>query len=615
MHPIGAHRLLGDGRSTALVTPDGIVDWWCAPRMDSPPLLWSLLDPKGAEAAWIGGSMVADMGPTAGPATYGTLRIDGRRIRRWDGLVTIAGGSCLVRMLQAEAGEVTATHRISVGGFDQAWGHAADGAFDLPGLSVQLTNHGYSEAGDAEITTSLHVSAHRWTGLVVAVGANRPVGVEEAIHELEEAMARREHRFSNARLPKHHPERAREALAVLDTCTYEPTGAVVASVTTSLPEAPGCDRQFDYRYSWLRDAALATSVASLLGDAVAARRHLRFLHTLAGNDGRLDRPVVTVVGGNVPEEREVPGIAGWEESLPVRVGNGAAAQVQYDAWGIVAEAVSVQLQTGGRLDDQTWGLVCSLADRVVAEDVAPSHGIWELRRAADLVSGEIGRWLVLDRAIWISRGWRPTSRRRHWIRERRRIRDRILGAIDADGGLPQVFGGPPRADASALLVVLFGLLSPSDVRASRLVHATVAALDAGPFLYRYPPGDDDGFGGFEGTFLPVAWWAAACFAVLGDVEESRRRVDELCLRLPPLLSEEVAAVDGRPLGNVPLVWSHMELARTLYLLDAAEIRSRFGAPGLWTWRLTRFLSMRRQSNRSRRRAAAQDNSTPEQGAT
>lgn len=598
---ISAHRLLGDGQSLALVTPDGVVDWWCAPRLDAPPLLWSLLDPHGSESAWIGGLMVEDTGPTAGPVCEGILRTDDGRLRRRDGMVTIDGASCLVRLVRAERGEFEIAHRLSVGGFDGARREPdEDGFATIDTVDIGVVADGSSVRSGFELRTTFTLRPDRWTGLVVSVNAPRPIGVEEATAELDAAEQRASKRLVRSYLPKHHPDRALDALTVLETCTFGATGAVVAAATTSLPEAPGHDRQFDYRYSWLRDAALATSVASLLGHGDSACQHLAFVRSIAGPDGRLDDPVVTVDGGRVPDEREVAGVAGWEGSLPVRVGNGAAGQVQYDAWGIVTEAVSVHLQTGGRLDDDTWNLVRALADRVTSEAVAPSHGIWELREAADLVSGEIGRWLVLDRAIWIARGWRPTAHRRHWKRARRKIRARVLDAIDDDGGLPQVFGGPSRADASSLMVVLFGMLAPDDPRARRLVEATVRALEAGPFLYRYPPGGDDGFEGREATFLPMAWWAAACFAVVGRVDEARRRVDELCARLPPLLSEEVAADDGRSLGNVPLVWSHMELARTLYILDAAEIRQRFHAPGLWLWRVMRYASLRRQTNHERR---------------
>jgi len=222
-----------------------------------------------------------------------------------------------------------------------------------------------------------------------------------------------------------------------------------------------------------------------------------------------------------------------------------------------------------------------------------------------LLSGDIGRWLVLDRAIWIARGWRPTARRRHWKKARAATRERVLSALDEDGRLPQAYGDDRRPDASALMVPLFGLLGRRDPRARRLIAATLDDLGAGPHVYRYPPGGDDGFSGDEGTFLPMAWWAVSALAITGQVREAEARADELCAALPPLLSEQVDPVDGASLGNVPLVWSHMELARALYLLDAAGLRQRWGTAGLGLWRIARYVSLRwgRGARTERRRAA------------
>jgi len=508
-----------------------------------------------------------------------------------DGLVDIAGTACLVRLVRSEGGVIRLHHQLAVGGFARPWGGAGPGGFQLDGSTVRLVTGGTSTAKGDWIDTVVLTDATRWTGLVVAAGPV-DIDVEEASARLEEAEEQAALGLRRARLPRHHPERAAHALAVLDACTYQPTGAVVASPTTSLPEAPGADRQFDYRYCWLRDAALATSVASLLGQRHAARRYLEFLGRVADSDPDLRAPVVDVRGGPVPDERTVEGVEGWARSRPVRVGNGAAGQVQYDAWGLVVEAVSVHLQTGGSLDDTTWKLVRTLADRVAAEEPKPSAGIWELRQPRLLVSGDIGRWLVLDRAIWIARGWRPLSRRAHWKRARATARERVMSAIDEDGRLPQAYGDDHRPDASALMVALFGMLSRRDPRAARLIERTLEELGAGPYLYRYEPGGDDGFSGIEGAFLPMAWWAVSALAVTGQVEAAEARADELCARLPHLISEEIDPVDGTSLGNVPLVWAHMELARALYLLDAARLRQRYGPVALAAWRLGRYASLR-----------------------
>ncbi len=153
---------------------------------------------------------------------------------------------------------------------------------------------------------------------------------------------------------------------------------------------------------------------------------------------------------------------GGAELVRSGLANAAAGQRQYDALGMLLEAVSVYLQTGGSLDDDTWEMVRTVADRVAGEDPGPSSGIWEFRDERPLVSADIGRWMVLDRAMWIARGWRPRTRRRHWKRTRDVIRRRVLDAQSADGRLPQSYGDQTGADAAALMAAVFGMLKGDD---------------------------------------------------------------------------------------------------------------------------------------------------------
>jgi len=543
------------------VRPDGEIDWWCSPDFDSPPVLWSLIDPAaGPSARWVGSRMVRASDAVAGPTARTTLALDdGARFVCWDGLLDVDGTAVLVRLVRGEDGDVEVVHEV--GGLRSTVVAPADG----------------------------------WAAVQVGTGSRVDLEADELAERMAAAEAEAQAELARARLPTAHPHRATDALAVLRACTYRPTGAVVAAVTTSLPEAPGGDRQWDYRFSWLRDASLAVSVAALLGERSAAECYLRFVRRAVDEHGVPGVPVTDVRSDGVPRERVVEDVAGWAGSRPVRIGNHAAAQVQFDSLGLVLEAISVYVQTGGSLDDDTWDTVRTVADGMAATEPGPSSGIWEFRHEERLVSADVGRWLALDRALWIARGWRPWDRRasrRRWKRERDRSRARVLAALGKDGSLPQWYGqDPPVPDASALMLPLFGMLGPSDPRADRLVDWVVSRLEAWPFLYRYPPGTDE-FHGREGAFLPVSWWAVDALAAVGRLDEAVERVDAMCARLPRLLAEEVDPTDGSGLGNVPLVWSHAEAARTMYLLDAARRRARWGRAGLWVWRLARYASLR-----------------------
>lgn len=566
---IGEHRLLGDGHATALLRPDGTVDWWCAPAPDDPPLLWRLLDPTGAAARWVGAvaDPIAGTDPVAGPALRTTVAVDGIVVELLDGLVrTSDGTAALARFARTAGAEVTLTHEVALGGFDRpqvTWG---DGSAEVVGDGMTVI--------DGDVARTSLLARAEWQGVLVVVGAGLVPTTTEVVTQLEAAEAEGHRAEAACHRPQHHPELATRALQVLDACTWSETGAVLAAPTTSLPEVPGGDRQFDYRFCWLRDSAQAVSVASLLGRTDAADDLLRFLRRL-GRRRVFEAPVFDIRGQDVPAERIVRGVAGREGSRPVRVGNEAADQVQHDVLGTLVEAICTHRSQGGRLRRGDWALVRACADRAAPPVTEPSNGIWELREASMVVSADVGRWIALDRAVRLAR-CRPIRWRRHarrWQRAADEAQATVLAAIRDDGGLPQTYDDGHH-DASALHVVIFGILSGDDPRSHRLVDATIAALADGPFLRRYDQGVDDGFSPGEGAFLPASWWAVGALAALDRYDEAKARADAMVTALHPLIAEELDVATGRALGNAPLVWAHTEAARVAILLDQAEERTR-----------------------------------------
>ena len=491
----------------------------------------------------------------------------------------------LVRLVRALDGDLDVVHELHLGGFDQRRARWDGREARVAATRIIVSGGEWLDAGpDGGRSIRLTAAAGTWAGVTIAAiaaAAAADGGLEadaEALAaELEEARRRCRASLPWRRLPRRHRERCADAIKVLEACTDASTGAPVASPTTSLPEACGGDRQFDYRYTWLRDSSLALSVAALLGATDAAGRYVRFLRDL-GPDAILGAPVRTVRGEEVPDERTIDDddVAGWEASRPVRVGNATGGQVQYDALGFVLEGLSVHLRTGGRLDARLWAIVGRLADRCCDDPEEETSGIWELRRPDRLVAADIGRWTTLDRAIRIARRRRPWVSTRRWRQHRRIVRDRILGALTDDGLLPQTYGST-TPDGSGLLLVVLGLLDRRDPRARRLVDRTAADLGVSCFLHRYPPSFDDGFGGREGAFVPVSWWQVAALARTGRLAEAEDVADGLCRALPPLMPEQWDPERAEALGNTPLLWSHMEAGRALYLLDVARRRKRWGA--------------------------------------
>lgn len=590
--PLASHRLIGQGQGAALLRPTGEIDWWCPNRFDADPLLWSLLDPDGGAAAWCDVELATWNGWPAGPTTRTVLRHGDARVETWDGLLQFGSGTVLVRLARTLDRPCTLQHRLRCGGFGGSpavrWTLGLDEAAS-GGLRV-VGRHRLGRGGD--LLTQIDVDG-RWNGLaVLADCGDERVTIDDMV-DLMDAADRDELRFlQRIQLPHDHSSRAIDALRVLRALTDSRTGAPVAAPTTSLPEAPGGTRQFDYRYTWLRDSAYACATAALLGRVEASAAYLEFIAELVERPDNGLTPLFTSRGERPPDEKVVDDVAGWAGSQPVRTGNDATRQHQLDSIATILDAIYVHLRCGGRGRGRTWALVDHLAGLLVDAPFAASSGIWEMRTPKRLVSEELARWIGLDTALHIRALLRPWVRRCGWKAARDAARVRVEAAYDSERTmLPQSFDGPFVPDASTLLACIHGFFSRRDERAHRLVLATVAALEEGSFLRRYPPTPDE-FVGIEATFLPASWWAVSALAAVGELDAARRRADDMCAQLPPLLSEEWDVEQRICLGNTPLLWSHTEAARALYNLHTARIRKRFGAPGVAAYNISRFVRIR-----------------------
>lgn len=582
--PIEAHRVLGDGSTIALVRDDAEIDWWCAPLPHDDPLLWSLLDPAGGRARF-DAAVVADDAveptapdaPIAGPVLRTVLRTGDASILVRDALLPSGGGgSTLVRVVEALDRPTTVDHLLRVGGFDRA-----TPAWDGPTIAIgplrwQLHAIGAATAGhhDDLVTTMALGPDAPPAVLLLTADPSFDVRLDNVLARVDEATERQRLRLARCATSPVLPQRQRDGLAVLHACSHARTGAVVAAPTTSLPEAIGADRQFDYRYSWLRDGSLAAAVAAVVGEGDAAGGALDFL-TALGPERLLEAPVWDVEGRPVPIEREVAGVTGYADSRPVRVGNDASHQVQYDALGFVAEAIDIVVREGGELTPERWELARAVAERAAHGGQRPTSGIWEMRDPQPFVDADIGRWMALDHAIRLGDGHLlevPAA----WRSARHAAGARVRSAVTADGLLPQVHPGagdrPPRPDAAGLLAITCGLFEPDDPLAGRIIDTCIERLGTGPFLHRYPPDATDGFHGVEGAFIPASFWLVTALATVGRIDEATDRLRALDAALPRLLPEEWDVAGARALGNIPLVWSHTEVIRALYAIETATAR-------------------------------------------
>jgi GH15 family glucan-1,4-alpha-glucosidase len=362
---------------------------------------------------------------------------------------------------------------------------------------------------------------------------------------------------------------------VLQALTYQPTGAIVAAPTTSLPESVGAGRNWDYRYTWVRDASL--TLEALWVAACPDEAHRFFAWMAAAAAARVhetDLQIMFGVGGEHDlTERELPHLAGWRGSRPVRVGNGAWNQRQLDVYGELLSAARRLRHYLGSLDQATRDFLVEVADTAAARWEETDQGIWEVRgEPRHFLYSKLMCWVALDCAIELAGDLGAGDHVAAWERTRQRIREAIeaRGWSESAGAFTQSFGSD-ELDASALMLPIAGFLPGDDPRVRSTIDAVDAGLtDARGLVYRYR--SHDGLEGEEGSFLICTFWLAQALAGAGEVERARRTFERAIAYANDvgLLAEEVDPESGELLGNYPQAFSHIGLVNAAWAISQAE---------------------------------------------
>ncbi len=583
---IERHTMLGNGRTLALLTPSAKVAWLCQPRPDSPAVFAALLGDDSAGYFSVGPYLPGrlDVMPLGQRYRPGTMTVE----TRWSGLTVtdFLGGTApmtsFVRILDGhvparvafaprpEFGQVP-TQLEQVGDELRVFGSNEPMTLVAPGVEWEVVDDGGHQTAHAIVdlagsggTVALEL---RFTG----PGQAPPATVAEIRAQQQEAEQPWREWASTLHLPRHKRELIRRSALTLRALYYEPTGAVLAAGTSSLPEEMGGVRNWDYRYCWLRDAAMSAQSLVLLGSGVEAEGLLawtrRIIDGTAGHPERL-HPLYTVDGFELGAEAVIETLPGYAGSRPVRVGNAANRQVQLDVFGPVADLLSHYADFHRGLEHWQAELLSDMVEAVSRRWHEPDHGIWEARiPPRHHIYSKVMGWLTVDRALRISeRHGVPAGP--GWAELRDTIADDVLtrGWHDEVGAYTVAYDHP-EIDASSLWIGLSGLLADDDPRFLATVLAVESELRSGPIVYRYRW--DDGLPGREGGFHICSAWLVEAYLRTGRRADAEELFDQMvkCAGPTGLLPEQYDPLTERGLGNHPQAYSHLGLINCALLLD------------------------------------------------
>lgn len=584
--PLEAYGVIGDSRTAVLIGSDGAIDWACFPDFDSPSTFGALLDPKA-------GTFI--IRPTV---SYTTKQ---RYEQGTNVLVTefsTPGGAIRVRdFMPYIANRKTPTSEVYRrvegvrGKIDLEVLFAPRFGYGLDAPAIEIFRHGVKAiaSNGQSLVLSTDIVMHRdgptaighfsieagqETFLVADWGASKvhPVSSYQCDRRLWQVRTFWRNWIDRLHYQGRYRDAMERSLLLLKLLIYEPTGAIVAAPTTSLPEWPGGGRNWDYRYSWVRDSAF---ILRALFEAQYIEEGTAYLDWILGKT--LENGPLKVMYGIRGEEHlpesELP-LRGYRDSKPVRIGNGAVDQFQLDIYGSLLDAALRYERQGGLLTLMEWEKLSALTNEVYKHWNEPDAGIWEARNEPQHYTySKIWAWVALTRAAQIAKRMNADAPVEKWQKEAIFIQEEVLEKSwnEELGAFTQSYGSS-ELDAAVLVMPTVGFISATDPRFQSTMKACFDVLGAGPYplLYRYK--NDDGVGGPEGAFLLPSFWAVESIALAGDISGARAALSALMEHLSPLglFAEEIHPEEHNLLGNFPQGFSHLGLVNAIFRIDEAK---------------------------------------------
>ena len=604
---IADYAFLSDCEVAALIAPSGSVEWLCLPRMDSPSVFGALLDRRagsfrlgpadvfvptarrylpgtmvletswGTKSGWIIVRDVLLIGPwhhecelsethRRAPTDYDADHVLLRTVRCVNGEVQI--------VLQCEP-------RFDYGRTSGSWSyegasyHAARAmaeGVDYPFRLATDMRLGF-EGPRALARTLLKEGDTRFCALSWSQH-EPPRTFEDAYDRLVWTAHHWQHWLERGDFPD-HPWRAhleRSALT-LKGLTFAPTGALLAAATTSLPETPGGERNWDYRYSWIRDSTFALWALYTLGFDWEANDFFCFIADMAERDDTLQ--VMYGIGGERDlTELVLDHLDGYLGSRPVRIGNGAYDHAQHDLWGAVLDSVHTHTKSRDHLEERLWPILTRQVEAALRNWRDPDRGIWEVRgEPKHFTSSKLMCWVAVDRGAKLAGIRGDDALVKEWQEAAAEIHEDICAhGVDGRGVFTQHYD-TSSLDASLLLMPLFGFLPPDDPRIIATVHAIADELSVDDLVLRYVVDEtDDGLSGEEGSFTICSFWLVSALVEIGEVDRARQLCEKLLSFASPLglYAEELDPRSGRHLGNYPQAFTHLALINAVIHVIRAE---------------------------------------------